>query len=50
MTVVFYVIKEWNVLSFQCKMNIDQSVVMREIDGLSLIFIDFYVPVSIPWK
>jgi len=29
--------------SFQCKMSLDHSTSMREIDDLSLIFIDFYV-------
>jgi hypothetical protein len=34
--------------SFQCKMNLERSMSTREVDGLSLIFIDFYVPALTP--
>jgi hypothetical protein len=33
-----------NLPSFQCKMNLDRSASMGEVDGLSLILIDLYVP------
>jgi hypothetical protein len=41
---IFYMIDEGDISSIQCKMSIRGSKSMRKIDGLSLIFIDFYVP------
>jgi hypothetical protein len=36
-----HIIHKWVVPSLQCKVSLDQSTAMREIDGLSLIFIVF---------
>jgi hypothetical protein len=44
-TKIFYVIYKQNIMSFQCKTSLWQTTIMRGTDGLSLIFIDFYVPV-----
>jgi hypothetical protein len=41
-TQIFY---KGNIPSIQCKMNLRGPKTMRKMDGLSLIFIDFYVPV-----
>jgi hypothetical protein len=43
-TEVFYMIHKRNVLSLQRKTSLDRSTAVRETDGLSFIFIDFYVP------
>jgi hypothetical protein len=40
-------IDERNISSIQCKMSIRQPMSMRKVDGLSLIFIDFYVLVRV---
>jgi len=40
-TKVFYIINKRDVPSFQCKMSFDQSMSMREVHGLSVVFIDF---------
>jgi hypothetical protein len=32
----------------QCKMNLGGPKSMRKVDGLSLMFIDFYVPAHTP--
>jgi hypothetical protein len=37
-------IQESDVLTIQCEMNLRWSKSMREIDGLSFIFIDFNAP------
>jgi hypothetical protein len=42
------VIDEGDVPSIQCKMSLRWPKSMRNIDGLSLIFIDFYVPALTP--
>jgi hypothetical protein len=34
--------------SIQCKMSLKGPKSMRKVDGLSLIFIDFYVPALTP--
>jgi hypothetical protein len=41
-------IDEDDILSIQCKMNVKGPKSMRKIDGLGLIFIDFYVPTLTP--
>jgi hypothetical protein len=45
---IFYTIDKEDVSSNQCKMSIKGPKYMREIDVLSLTFIDFYVPVLSP--
>jgi hypothetical protein len=47
-TEIFHVVYKGNDPSFQCKMSLDRSTLMEGIDGLSLIFIDVYVPVLTP--
>jgi hypothetical protein len=42
-TEVFYMIYEGNDPSIHCKTSLDRLSSMEEIDGLSLISIDFYV-------
>jgi hypothetical protein len=37
-----------DILSTQCKIGLKGPKSMRRVDGLSLIFIDFYVPALIP--
>jgi hypothetical protein len=34
--------------SIQCKMSLRRPKSLRKVDGLSLIFLNFYVPVFIP--
>jgi hypothetical protein len=41
-------IHEGDIPSIQCKMNLRGPKSMRKVDGLSLIFIDFYVPALTP--
>jgi hypothetical protein len=41
-------IDEGDVLFVQCKMSLWGPKSMRKVDGLSLIFFDFYVPVLTP--
>jgi hypothetical protein len=41
-------IDERSVPSVQCKMSLRGSKSMRKVDGLSRIFIEFYVPVLTP--
>jgi hypothetical protein len=43
-TQIFYMTDEGNIQSIQCKMSLRGPKSMRKVDGLSLIFIDFYVP------
>jgi hypothetical protein len=43
-TEIFHVVYKGNVPSFQGKVSFDWPSSMGELDGLSLIFIDFYVP------
>jgi hypothetical protein len=39
---------EGNIPPIQCKMSLRGSKSMRKVDGLSLIFIDFYGPALTP--
>jgi hypothetical protein len=41
-------ISEGDIPSIQCKMSFKRPKYMRKVDGLSLIFIDFYVPALTP--
>jgi hypothetical protein len=41
-------IDKGDILSIQCKKSLRGSQSMRKVDGLSLIFSDFYVPVLTP--
>jgi hypothetical protein len=41
-------IDEGDVPSIQCEMNLREPKSVRKVDGLSLIFIDFYVPALTP--
>jgi hypothetical protein len=43
-TQIFYMIHKGDIPSIQCKMSLMRPKSMRKVDGLSLIFIDFYVP------
>jgi hypothetical protein len=47
-TEIFYVIDKGDNPSIQFKMSIRGPKSMRKVDGLSRIFIDFYVPVLTP--
>jgi hypothetical protein len=47
-TEIFYIIYKRNVPSIQCKKRLRFSNSMSEIDFLSLVFIDFYVPALTP--
>jgi hypothetical protein len=42
------VIYKGDIPSIQCKMRLGKPKSMRKVDCLSLIFIDFYVPVLTP--
>jgi hypothetical protein len=42
-------IDEGDILLMQCKMSLKGAKSVREVDGLSLIFIYFYVPVLTPY-
>jgi hypothetical protein len=44
-TEIFLVIHERDIPSTQCKMSLRGPKSMRKVDGLSLLFIDFYFPV-----
>jgi hypothetical protein len=41
-------IDEGDIPSIQCKMSLKGPKSMRKVDGLGLIFIDFYVPALTP--
>jgi hypothetical protein len=41
---IFYMIDEGDIPSVQCKMSLRGPKSARKVDGLGLIFIDFYVP------
>jgi hypothetical protein len=41
-------VDKWDILSIQCKMSLGGPKWMRKIDGLTLIFIHFYVPKLTP--
>jgi hypothetical protein len=45
---IFYIIGKGVILSIHCKMSLRQPKSMRKVNGVSLIFIDFYVPVLTP--
>jgi hypothetical protein len=45
---IFYTIDERDVLYFQCEVSLRWPKLMREVDGPSLIFIDFNVPALTP--
>jgi hypothetical protein len=47
-TEVFHVIHRGDVLSVQCEMNFRWSKSMREVDGVSFVFIDINVPALAP--
>jgi hypothetical protein len=47
-TEIFYIIDEGDIPSIQCKMRLREPKPMREVDGPSLILIDFYVPALTP--
>jgi hypothetical protein len=47
-TEIFYIIYKRNVPSIQRKKRLRGSNSVREVDCLSLIFIDFYVPALTP--
>jgi hypothetical protein len=47
-TEVFHRMRKRDVPSFQWEMSLDWSTTMREIDGLRIILIDFYVPALTP--
>jgi hypothetical protein len=43
-TQIFYMISKGDIPSIQCKMSPKEPKSMRKVDGLNLIFNDFYVP------
>jgi hypothetical protein len=45
---MFYMIDKGDIRSIQCKMSLRGAKYMRNVDGLSLIFIDSYVPALSP--
>jgi hypothetical protein len=47
-TEIFYMIVKRDILPIQCTMSLRGPKSMRKVDGLSLIFIDFYVPALTP--
>jgi hypothetical protein len=47
-TEIFYTTDEGDAPSIQCKMGLREPKSMRKVDGLSFIFIDFYVQVLTP--
>jgi hypothetical protein len=47
-TQIFYMIDEGDIPSIQFVMTLKGSKSRRKIDGLSLIFIDYYVPALTP--
>jgi len=47
-TEIFYVCYKGKVPSFHCKMSLDRSMSAGEVDGLSLILIDSYIPALTP--
>jgi hypothetical protein len=47
-TEIFYNIDEGDVPSLQCKMSLRGPKSIRKVDGLNLIFIDFYVAALTP--
>jgi hypothetical protein len=47
-TEIFYMIDEGDILSIQCKFSLRGPKSMSKVNGLSLNFIDFYVPALTP--
>jgi hypothetical protein len=47
-TEIFYMIDEWYIPTIHCKMSLVGPNSMRNVDGLSLIFIDFYIAALTP--
>jgi hypothetical protein len=47
-TQIMYMINEGDIPSIQCKMRLRGPKSMRKVDGLNLIFIDFYIPALTP--
>jgi hypothetical protein len=47
-THIFYVVQEGDIPSIQCKMSLRGPKSMTKVDGMSLTFIDFYVPALAP--
>jgi hypothetical protein len=47
-TEIFYMIDKGDSPSIQCNMSLGPPTSMRKVDGLCLIFIDFYVPALTP--
>jgi hypothetical protein len=45
---IFYMIDEGDIPFIECKMSLRGPKYIRKVDGLSLIFIDFYVPAVTP--
>jgi len=45
---LFHIVYKGNVPSFQCKISLELSSPMGEVDDLSLILIDLYVPALTP--
>jgi hypothetical protein len=47
-TEIFCTIYKWNIPSIQCKMRHRRTTAAREVDPLSLIFINFDIPALTP--
>jgi hypothetical protein len=47
-TEIFYIIEDGDMPFIQCKMSVKEPKSMSKVDGLSLVFIDFYVPALTP--
>jgi hypothetical protein len=47
-TEIFYMLDEWDIPCIQYKTSLRGPISMRKVNGLSLIFIDFYVPALTP--
>jgi hypothetical protein len=47
-TEIFYITDVGDIPSILCKMSLRRLKSMRKVDGLSLIFIEFYVPALTP--
>jgi hypothetical protein len=47
-TEIFYMIDKGDISSIQCKMSLRRPKSMRKLEGLILMFNDFYVPALTP--
>jgi hypothetical protein len=47
-TEIFYTIYKWNISSIQCEMRHRWMTTAREVDPVSLIFINFDIPALTP--